>query len=115
MMDIKYKKEELNLLLYLGKRILDKRVFKKIVSIRSIDEKRDVLKYSIRSKLESDFFSLKKEVSEFKKKGVDVFSLEIKLSLLNSKIKYFNVSHSKSDFKEIMGIFYQVRRGLKYV
>jgi len=105
-------KKEFKVLNKLAKKIVEKRILKKIKSVEDLDEKLEVLKYSIKSALDIIVHNLEKKMKESKK---DVFFAETKLSMLKMKTKLFNVTHNKQDFNTVFVLIKEVEKEVKNV
>jgi len=65
--------------------------------------------------LEKKIYLFRQKIKLFKSKGIDVFFISIKVNLLNLKIKYFNVTHNKRDFKIVIKLIEEVEKEIKNV
>ncbi len=107
-------KKEVKRLMGYAKKILDRRIVHKLKEVKQ-EDKLDAIHYSIKSKLNSDYMKLKHNIDKMKKQGRDVFFIEIKLNLLNSKTHLFTVTSHKRDFVAMRKLFKQVQGDLRNV
>lgn len=92
-----------------AKKIIPEESFVKIGKIKSREERDFLYKYLIRSNLELKMHSLEKEI-KFLGKEEDVFNLEIKTKLLNSKIRYFIITYDKRDLRVVLKLFKEIEK-----
>jgi hypothetical protein len=102
-------------LINFAKKIIDKQSLKKIKKLKNKEEKISALKYRIKSELEMMHYDLKRKLSKLEREKKDVFSLDVKTGLLNSKIKYFEISLDKRDFKNILLLYKEIKKEMKNV
>jgi len=107
--------KELKSLMNFVKKIKGKQVLKKVKSIDDEQEKIDVIKYFLKSKLEIKNEHIKKEIEKMKEKNKDVFFAETKLSLLRSKTKFFVATYHKKDFENVLRLLKEVESEIKNV
>lgn len=105
--------KELKSLRKFAKEIISKKTFKKLRKIKEEKEKIDVLKHSIKSNLELKYHDLKEKIKKIKKQKKDSFFAEVKANLLSSKIKLFNATFHKKDFKNVLNLFKEAEKELK--
>jgi hypothetical protein len=106
---------EIRNLMGLAKKIVDKSTLRKIKKIKDKKEKKEVLEYSIKSELEMMHYDLVRKIRKIQREEKDVFSPEVKASLLNSKIKYFEINFYKKDFKNILSLYKEIKKELTNV
>jgi hypothetical protein len=108
-------KKELKLFLGYLRKVHKKSLIKKISKIEDLDEKVDLIKYSIKTKLEIDVYELEKEMKKKEDKGKDILKVSTMIKLLKSKIKLFEATYHKGDFNNIIKSFKEVKKELKHV
>ena len=111
----KSEKKEAKILLSFAKKLLSKKILKKINSIKDLEEKIHLLKYSLKAALDKKILGIRKKIKLLKKEKKDVFFISIKVNLLNLKIKYFDITFHKRDFKMIMKLFKEIEKEVKNV
>ena len=97
------------------KKVVSKKIYKKIKSIKNQDEKLEVIKYSLKTGLEIKLHQLKQKIKEREKKKKDVFYASTNIGLLESKIKLFNTTFHKKDFEKVLDLFKKIEKELKNV
>jgi hypothetical protein len=102
--------ERLKSLLFMGKKVVPKKTLKKVKKIKDKHEKKDVLKHAISSNLDLKLHRIEMDLKDLEKKEIDVFVIFAKTNLLKSKIKYFNTTFYKKDFKIIMDLFKNIQK-----
>ncbi len=102
-------KKEARRLMKFARRILDNSSLKKLKKIEG-EDRISAIKYAMKARLEREHDYLKKDVKKMEKAGKEVFFLETKLDLLNSKIKLFNAALHKSDFINMANLFKQIQK-----
>ncbi|HLD55641.1 MAG TPA: hypothetical protein VJB35_05260 [Candidatus Nanoarchaeia archaeon] len=112
---IKENKKKAKLLIFYAKKLIDKAIFVKIKKTKDLDEQIHLLEYSLKVALEKKIYLFRQKIKLFKSKGIDVFFISIKVNLLNLKIKYFNVTHNKRDFKIVIKLIEEVEKEIKNV
>ena len=96
------KKKEYKKLIFFGKKILTKKILDKISKVSELDERIDLLKHSLNVRLDFFYRDLRNKRDKSSKKGKDVFISSMKLNFLFLKIKYFEITHGKKEFKKII-------------
>jgi len=105
-------KKEFKTLNKIAKKIVEKKILKKIKSLNDLNERIEVLKYSIKSALDMIVHNLEKKIKKGKK---DIFFAETKLSMLKIKIKLFNVTFNKKDFNTVLSLIKEIEKEVKNV
>jgi len=108
-------KKEIKELMLIAKKIVPKSVYKKIKLIKNLDEKREVLKYSIKVNLELKFEELKNKIKKLEENGKETFSISLKMSVFKSKIKLFSATLNERDFIKAVEVFSEVEKEIKHV
>ena len=108
-------KDEIKKLMLFASKIDKKNIQKKLKTIKDPFEKRDILKYYIKSKLNLQADHYKKEIDLLKDKNRDVFFAETKMSLLRSKIRLFDATFHKHDFLNVQRLIKEVENEIKNV
>jgi hypothetical protein len=95
----------------LSKKIISREHFKKIKKIPDYDERTKGLKYLVASKLKLILLDLEIKAKEAKQKKA--LEVESKLTLLKSKIRIFESTHHKRDYKVIQKLIKEIESKLK--
>lgn len=103
-------RERLKSLLFMGKKVVPKETLKKVKKIKDEHERKDVLRHAISSNIDLKLHRIEMDLKDLEKKEVDVFVIFAKTNLLKSKIKYFNTTFHKKDFKVIMNLFEDIQK-----
>jgi len=106
-------KKEVRRLMNFARKLLHKGTLKKLRTVKDRREKIEVIKYSIKSDLEIKYYDLKKRIKKMTEQKKDVFFATTKANTLNSKIKFFNATFHKRDFKVILNLFKEIEKELK--
>ncbi|MBR9705046.1 hypothetical protein GOV12_06555 [Candidatus Pacearchaeota archaeon] len=109
------KKVELKDLVGYSKLILDKKILKKIKKVKDKEEKKDLLIHLIKKELEMIHYDIVRKVRKLEIKGKDIFSIEVKSSLLQTKINYFVINFNKKDFKNLILLIIDIKKEMKNV
>jgi len=107
--------KELKNLKRFAKKIFDSKTLRKFKKIEENKEKLEVIKYLIKSHLDLRCHKLKEKIKKMKKRKKDVFFAEVRTNLLGSKIKLFNATFHKKDFKNVLNLFKGAERELENV
>jgi len=107
--------KELRTLMGFAKKVCKKSILKKFKLVKDKQEKWEVLRYSIRARLDIIYYNLEKEIKEKEKKGKNVFFVLIKMKTLKLKIKLFEATYHKKDFENILYNLKEVESELKHV
>jgi|GEM_PF-3534854 len=107
-------KKEVKRLMKFSRKILNKAAYRKI---RKLDEneKEEIIKHAIKSRLENELEDLKHQTYKMKKQEKDVFFIETKLHSLNSKIKLFTATYHKQDFVILSRLLKEIKKEMKNV
>ncbi len=106
--------KELKKLKKIHKRVVGKNL-DKINKLKSLEDKKEALKYIITSHLKTKHLDLETKIKKLKGKGKDTFFAETKLILLPHKIKFFNVTHDEKDLEKILNLFKNIEEELENV
>ena len=104
-------KKEFKRIRKLSKKIISKDQYKKIKKISCYTERTEGLKYLVASKLKLKLLEL-----EIESRGIDkkeALLVESKLTLLESKIKIFETTHDKRDYKILQKIIQEIEHEIK--
>lgn len=108
-------KKEVKQLMVMARKILTKQLYKKINSVDDIHEKKEVLKFSIKSNLELKFEDLKNKIKKMEQEGKNTFFISLKMSTFKSKIHLFKATFDDSDFIKAMSFFKEIEKEMKNV
>lgn len=106
-------KKEVSRLMKLARKILSREACAKLKKLG--DEKEEVIRHSIKLKLENELESLKHQANKVKKQGKDVFFIETKLHSLNGKIKLFTATYHRQDFISLNKLLRKIKKEMKNV
>lgn len=106
---------ELKQLVNYTKLLLDKKIVKKIKKIKDKEEKRDLLTHLIKKELEMIHYDIVRKTRKLEIKGKDTFLIEVKTSLLQTKINYFIINFNKKDFKNLIFLIIDIKKEMKNV
>lgn len=95
----------------LAKKIISKEQFKKVKKIKDYSDRTEGLKYLIASKLKLKLLELELSSQEIEKK--EALLLDSKMILLKSKIKIFESTHNKHDYKILQKIIQEIEHEVK--
>lgn len=98
-----------------AKKLIDNKRLKKIKKINDKKEKIETLKYIIKSELDMMHYGLLRKLRKKENDKKDVFSAEVKMGLLNSRIKYFIITYNKKDFKNVINLYNEIKKELNNV
>jgi hypothetical protein len=98
-----------------AKKIVHNKTLKKIRKIKDDKDRINSLRYIIKSELEMMHYDLIRKLRKKESEKKDIFSLEVKIGLLNTKIRYFNITYNKKDFKNIMTLYKEIKNEMKDV
>lgn len=104
-------KKEYKRIRKLSKKIISKDQYKKIKKISCYTERTEGLKYLVVSKLKLKLLELELESREIDKK--EALLIDSKLILLHSKIKIFESTHHKRDYKILQKIIQEIECEIK--
>jgi hypothetical protein len=102
-------------LLGVAKKIIPKKTLKKVNTIKDRDEKYRSLVYLVTSRLEIMIYELERTLNKLKMEKKDTMIIEMKKDLLVSKVRYFNASHEKKDFKNLFRIYNEINKEVKKI
>ncbi len=101
-------KKEYKRIRAISKKIISRDQYKKIKKIKDYTERTQGLKYLVASKLKLKLLELELNSREIDKK--EALLIESKLILLQSKIKIFESTHSKRDYKILQKIIQEIEK-----
>ena len=104
-------KKEYRRIRRLSKKIISKSEHKKIKKIDCITERTEGLKYLLASKLKLKLLELELKSKDVAKK--EALLVESKLTLLKSKIKVFESTHDKRDYKVLEKLIQEIENEIK--
>ncbi len=104
-------KKEYKRIKNLSKKIISKSQFKKIKKIKNYTERTEGLKYLVVSKLKLQLLELELKSREIVKE--ETLLIESKLILLSSKIKIFESTHNKRDYKILQKLIQEIEYDIK--
>lgn len=104
-------KKEYKRIKKLSKKIISKDQYKKIKKIGCYIERTEGLKYLVASKLKLKLLELELKLREITKK--EVMLVESKLILLPSKIKIFESTYNKRDYKVLQKLIQEIEHNIK--
>ena len=93
------------------KDLIGKEQHKKLDKIKDYKERTEGLKYLIGSKLKTIIIDLESKIKEIDKK--ESLLPEAKLSMLHSKIKIFESTHSTRDYDVVKNLIKEIEEELK--
>ena len=99
----------------IAREIVPNKVYKKIKQIKDLDEKREVLRYSIKVNLELKFEELKNKIKKIEEHGKETFFITLKMNVFKSKIKLFGATMNDNDFIKALAVFKEVEKEIKHV
>ena len=106
---------EVSLIMDMAKKAIDKQVYKKLSDIKEESEMKNAAKHILISALEKEEYLLKKKIQYMKNYGKDVFFIENKHILLDSKIKHFKATFNKEDFVKVQKIINDIKKEILHV
>lgn len=104
-------KKEFKRIKKFSKKIISKEQYKKIKKISCYTERTEGLKYLVASKLKLKLLELESKSKDIAKK--EALLVESKLTLLKSKIKIFESTHSKHDYKVLQKLIQEIEHEIK--
>ena len=104
-------KKEYKRIIKLSKKIISKEQYKKIKKIPCYTDRTQGLKYLVASKLKLKLLELELNSREIDKK--EALLVNSKLILLNSKIKIFESTYDKRDYKVLQKIIQEISHEIK--
>jgi hypothetical protein len=107
--------DELKNLEKLAKKILNKKTYKKIKSVKDKNERKEVLEFAILSNLEIAHLDIEQKIKEMEKQNKDVFFAMAKLHRLYPKIKLFKATFKKEDYKQFLKLHNEIKKELENV
>lgn len=108
-------KGDVDLIMKMAKKTIDKPIYDKLSKIKEESELKPAAQHALINKLENEEYLLKKKIQYMKNYGKDVFFVENKHLLLDSKIKHFKATFSKEDFIKVQNLINSIKKEIIYV
>jgi CII-binding regulator of phage lambda lysogenization HflD len=105
--------EEKRAIKNIAKKLINRKLYNKINSIKKEEEKFEVMKHTIISQLELMYLDIEKKINHFPKKGKDIFIPSMKFHLLKPKIKYFRATLEKKDLNVVLNLIKKINEGIE--
>lgn len=104
-------KKEFKRIKSLSKKIIPKSQYKKIKKLKCYTERTEGLKYLVASQLKLKLLELELKAREIVKK--ESLLVESKLTLIHAKIKIFESTHHKRDYKILQKLIQEAEHEIK--